>query len=148
VLVVLDGAVGADQVRPLLPGTTGSRVIVTGRAGLDGLVAVNGAARLGVGPLDEAAAAALLRWSLGAARVDAEPRAVRVLADVCGHLPLALRVAALRLTLSGACSVAAFTARLRRDGLAELVVDGDPRSNVGAVCDGLGVAGERARDPA
>jgi DNA-binding SARP family transcriptional activator len=133
VLVVLDDAASADQVRPLLPGTPGCRVVVTGRGGLDGLVAVNGAARLGVEPLDEATAVALLRWSLGAQRSAAETRALRALAAACGYLPLALRVAALRLTVSATCSIAAYTARLRRGGLAELAVDGDPRSDLSAV---------------
>ncbi|WIV59223.1 AfsR/SARP family transcriptional regulator [Amycolatopsis nalaikhensis] len=136
VLVVLDNAADADQARPLLPGGPGCLVLVTGRDGLDGLVAVDGAARLGLDVLDEASAAALLRWSIGDARADREPDAVRALARACGFLPLALRVAALRLTVSGTLSVAAYTARLWRNGrLAELAVVGDPRADLGAVFD-------------
>jgi hypothetical protein len=132
VLVVLDNAADAHQVRPLLPGAPDCATIVTGRAGLDGLVAVDGAARLGLDVLAEADAVRLLRRSVG----DAEPAAVEALAEACGFLPLALRVAALRFTMSGARTLTAYTARLRQHGsLAELVIDGDPRANVGACLD-------------
>jgi DNA-binding SARP family transcriptional activator len=136
VLVVLDNAADAHQVRPLLPGAPDCRTIVTGRGGLDGLVAVDGAARLGLDVLAEADAVRLLRQSVGSARADAEPAAVRALAEACGFLPLALRVAALRFTTSGTKSLAAYAKRLRQHGsLAELVIDGDPRANVGACLD-------------
>ena len=133
VLVVLDNAADADQVRPLLPGGSGCLVLVTGRGGLDGLAAVHGAARLDLDVLDEASAVALLRWSLGEARADREPDAVRGLARACGYLPIALRVAAQRLAVTGTRSVASYVARLRRNGLSEFVVDGDPSADVGAV---------------
>ncbi|MFL6120059.1 BTAD domain-containing putative transcriptional regulator [Actinophytocola sp.] len=132
VLVVLDNAADAHQVRPLLPGAPGCRTIVTGRGGLDGLAAVDGAARVRLDVLAEADAVRLLRGSLGV-RADAEPAAVRALAGACGFLPLALRVAALRFSTSGTPSLATYTRRLRQNGsLAELVIDGDPRANVGA----------------
>jgi len=133
-LVVLDNAADADQVRPLLPGAPDCLALITGRAGLDGLAAVNGAARLRLDVLQEADAMELLRGSLGAAHVQAEPDAARALARACCYLPLALRVAALRFTLSGTRSIAAYTTRLERNGrLAELVIDGDPLANIGAV---------------
>jgi DNA-binding SARP family transcriptional activator/tetratricopeptide (TPR) repeat protein len=93
VLIVLDNAVSAEQVRPLLPGTSACTVVVTSRDALAGLVARDGAARLDldVFPLEEAVA--LLRTLIGA-RVDAEPGAAAELADQCCRLPLALRVAA------------------------------------------------------
>jgi hypothetical protein len=84
--------------------------------------------------LQEADALELLRGSIGATQVDAEPDAARALARACCFLPLALRVAALRVTLSGTRSIATYTTRLERNGiLAELVIDGDPLANVGAV---------------
>ena len=84
-LVVLDNAVGAEQVRSLLPGAGAGMVVVTGRDDLTGLVVRDGADRVDVDVLPLADALALL-----GGRDDAT-----VLAERCGRLPLALRVAAL-----------------------------------------------------
>ena len=92
-LIVLDNAGSADQVRPLLPGTAACAVLVTSRDALAGLVARDGAARLDLDVLPPADAVALLRALIGA-RVDAEPGAAAELAGQCCRLPLALRVAA------------------------------------------------------
>ena len=92
-LVVLDNAHSAEQVRPLLPGTAASLVLVTSRDSLAGLVARDGAIRLELDALPAADALALLRALLGP-RVDTEARAAAALAEQCGRLPLALRVAA------------------------------------------------------
>lgn len=93
VLVVLDNAESAEQVRPLLPGGSTSRVVVTSRDSLAGLVARDGARRLDLDLLPADAALDLLRRLIGS-RVDAEPDAARTLAQQCARLPLALRVAA------------------------------------------------------
>ena len=93
VLVMLDNAESAEQVRPLLPGGSTSRVVVTSRDSLAGLVARDGACRLDLDLLPMAAAIDLLRRLIGP-RVDAEPDAARALAEQCARLPLALRVAA------------------------------------------------------
>ena len=93
VLVVLDNARSVDQVRPLLPGTASSAVIVTSRHDLVGLVARDGATRVDLDVLPVAEAATLLRTLIGA-RVDAEPAAATALAERCARLPLALRIAA------------------------------------------------------
>jgi tetratricopeptide (TPR) repeat protein len=92
-LVVLDNARSVDQVRPLLPGTSSSAVIVTSRDDLAGLVARDGATRVDLDVLAGPEAAALLRTLIGA-RVDAEPEAAAALAERCVRLPLALRIAA------------------------------------------------------
>jgi tetratricopeptide (TPR) repeat protein len=92
-LVVLDNAGSAGQVRPLLPGTPTTAVVVTSRDTLAGLVARDGAARLDLDVLPMQEAATLLRALIGL-RVDAEPGAAAELADRCCRLPLALRVAA------------------------------------------------------
>ncbi len=73
-LVVLDNAYSADQVRPLLPGTPACFVLVTSRDSLAGLVARHGARRLDLDLLAADEAAALLRTLVGA-RIDAEPAA-------------------------------------------------------------------------
>jgi DNA-binding SARP family transcriptional activator/tetratricopeptide (TPR) repeat protein len=94
VLVVLDNAADAAQVRPLLPASPGSLVLVTSRDRLGGLVAREGAVRLRLDTLTPAESLALLGRVLGPARIAAEPDAAARLATLCGHLPLALRIAA------------------------------------------------------
>ncbi|WP_416973001.1 BTAD domain-containing putative transcriptional regulator [Streptomyces sp. 4F14] len=96
-LVVLDNAVDAEQIRPLLPGGPGCAVLVTSRDRLAGLAARDGAHRVGVDVLTPDESRLLLVRTLGAARVAAEPDAAADLAHACGHLPLALRIAAANL---------------------------------------------------
>jgi tetratricopeptide (TPR) repeat protein len=92
-LILLDNAAAAEQVRPLLPGTPSCVVVATSRDSLAGLVAQHGARRLDLDLLPSADAVALLRALIGA-RVDADPDAAATLAQQCARLPLALRVAA------------------------------------------------------
>ncbi len=92
-LVVLDNARRAEQVRPLLPGSPGCMTLVTSRDAMAGLVAGDGAVRLGVDVLPMPEAVRLLRGLIGA-RVTDDPAAAERLARQCGRLPLALRVAA------------------------------------------------------
>ncbi|WP_214409223.1 AfsR/SARP family transcriptional regulator [Sphaerisporangium fuscum] len=92
--ILLDNAAAAAQVRPLLPGTAGTPVLVTSRAGLTTL---NGATHLRLGPLDPDAARAMLAALIGDARAAADPSATGRLAELCDHLPLGLHVAASRL---------------------------------------------------
>lgn len=84
-LVVLDNAAAPDQVRPLLPGAASCPVLVTSRDDLRGLIAVDGARRVGLDVFEPHESLALLRRSGPAAEE---------LARRCGHLPLALRIAA------------------------------------------------------
>ncbi len=95
-LIVLDNANAAEQVRPLLPGSSTSWVVVTSRSRLSGLIARDGASRVTVDLLPPAEAVALLRDVIGTARVTAEPEATAELASQCAYLPLALRIAAER----------------------------------------------------
>jgi DNA-binding SARP family transcriptional activator len=99
VLVVLDNAVSAAQVRPLLPGGAGCRTLVTSRSALGGLVARNGAHHLALDALTPEEAVALLVRVLGTARTAGENVAVEALGRLCAYLPLALRIAAANLTL-------------------------------------------------
>jgi len=92
-LLVLDNAGTAEQVRHLLPGTPTCAVLVTSRDALTGLVVREGAVRLGIERLPEAEAVGLLT-ALAGARVTAEPAAAARLAAACAGLPLALRIAA------------------------------------------------------
>ena len=94
VLVVLDNAATAEQVRPLLPGTARCLALVTSRNRLSGLVARDGAHRLTLDVLPPAEAIALLARIIGSDRVAAEPAAAETLARLCSWLPLALRITA------------------------------------------------------
>jgi tetratricopeptide (TPR) repeat protein len=95
-LVVLDNAATAGQVRPLLPGITGCLVLVTSRSMLSGLVARDGAYRVGLGLLSEAEAVDLLRKVTAGYRPEDDPGEFQELARLCARLPLALRIAAER----------------------------------------------------
>ncbi len=123
-LVVLDNARDAAQVLPLLPST--GRVLVTSRNRLGDLVARTGAHSLALTQLPSHDSRALLVSALGADRVAAEPVAASELAEVCGHHPLALRIAAANVDTS----IAATVADLRADPL--LAFDGAEQSTVAA----------------
>ncbi|WP_406122426.1 NB-ARC domain-containing protein [Streptomyces canus] len=96
-LVLLDNAASAEQVRPLLPSSPTCCVVVTSRNRLGDLVARDGAHVLPLDLLQPDEARTLLSRTLGADRVAADERAVDELIRLCGRLPLALRVAAARL---------------------------------------------------
>ncbi|RSN60553.1 hypothetical protein DMH01_14705 [Amycolatopsis sp. WAC 04182] len=96
VLMVLDNAHSAEQIRPLLPGTAGCMVVVTSRDSLTGLVVTDAAHRLTLDLLTQPEALDLVTGILGTDRAAAEPDAVAELVRLCARLPLALRVAASR----------------------------------------------------
>ena len=95
VLVLLDNAHDANQVRPLLPGSPGSSVVVTSRNRLTGLIA-DGAHPLTVGVFTETDARQMLDRRLGEDRVAAQPQAVQQIIARCARLPLALSIVAAR----------------------------------------------------
>ncbi|MFD2006163.1 AfsR/SARP family transcriptional regulator [Streptomyces narbonensis] len=118
-LLVVDNARSAEQVRPLLPAGPGSRVLVAGRQRLPGLDAD---LRLTVEPLGPGEAVGLFRELLGESRADREPEAARELALRCGGLPLALRIASARLQNRPSWTLAFLAGRMPDDtrGLGEL----------------------------
>ncbi|WP_329429080.1 tetratricopeptide repeat protein [Streptosporangium sp. NBC_01495] len=133
VLVLLDNAAGPDQVRPLLPGDTGSVAVITSRDALGGLVARDGAHRVVLDVLTARESHTLLNRLLGSARLRAEPSAALDLATLCGHLPLALRIAAANLLGSRHRTLAEYGRELREGNrLSALQVPGDPESAVRA----------------
>ena len=95
-LVVLDNAKDAEQVRPLLPGPSPCAVIITSRSSLDSLTVREGVQRLSLSMLTADDALDLLTGHLGEARVDAERGAAVELTELCGYLPLALVIVAAR----------------------------------------------------
>jgi tetratricopeptide (TPR) repeat protein/transcriptional regulator with XRE-family HTH domain len=96
VLVLLDNAADAEQVRPLLPASPGCLALVTSRAQLTGLAVAQGARPVPLTVMSGAAARELLASRLGAARVAAEPESADRLVQLTGGLPLALAVTAAR----------------------------------------------------
>lgn len=94
VLLLLDNAADEDQIRPLLPGDGPSLTIVTSRNSLAGLESVH---RTDLALLRREEAVQLLTRIIGPERIQAETQAARDLADLCGHLPLAVRIAGQRL---------------------------------------------------
>ncbi len=138
VLIVLDNARDAAQVRPLLPGSAGCLVVVTSRSALAGLAATEGARPLRLGPLAEEEGVRLLAARLGPERVAAEPGAVAELTAWCGHLPLALAVMAARAAadpglplgvLAGAAGAEATAAGAGPERL-EVLETGDPATSL------------------
>ncbi|MGW0108224.1 BTAD domain-containing putative transcriptional regulator [Streptomyces cellulosae] len=104
-LLVLDDAVSAAQVRPLLPAGPGCGVLVTSRSPL---TALDGAARFPLRPLSDEESAALLRAASGRDGITAR----HPLVALTGRLPLALRVVAARLAARRSLTPDALAARL------------------------------------
>ncbi|GAA1230276.1 hypothetical protein GCM10009665_20840 [Kitasatospora nipponensis] len=107
VLVLLDGAVDAEQVRPLLPAESGSAALVTAGRPLPGGHTVT------VGRMTPDEGIELLARTLGTGRLAREPDAARALVAACGHQPRALRLAASRLLGRPSWPVSALLSHLR-----------------------------------
>lgn len=134
-LLVLDNALDAAQIRPLLP-PAGCRAIVTSRDALVGLIVREGARKISLDVLSAAEADSLLVAQLGADRLSTEPTKVAELVKLCGRLPLALRIAAANLASRPAQSLSGYVDELARgDRLAGLQVIDDPESAVLAAFD-------------
>ncbi|MEE6259505.1 ATP-binding protein [Plantactinospora sonchi] len=94
VLVLLDNAASVEQVRPLLPGTASCAVLVTSRTPLTSLPS---GLRVDLAVLTDDEAVAMLARIIGPGRVAGEPAQATGIARLCGHLPLAVRIAGGRL---------------------------------------------------
>jgi tetratricopeptide (TPR) repeat protein/transcriptional regulator with XRE-family HTH domain len=134
ILVVLDNARDADQVRPLLPGSATTLVVVTSREDLSGLVAAEAARPLAVDVLSTKDARELLRNRLGPDRLAAEPDGVAEILTRCARLPLALAVVAARAATGTSLTLLAAELRDVRHRLDPLAGN-DPITNVRAVFD-------------
>lgn len=111
-LVVLDNATGADQIRLLLPGDPGCTVVVTSRNRLAGLVATDGARPLPLEPFSDAEAHDLLAGRIGPAELSSAPDATAAVIGACAGLPLALAVAAARVATDPGLGLAGLAAQL------------------------------------
>ncbi|MFB9906118.1 AfsR/SARP family transcriptional regulator [Allokutzneria oryzae] len=125
-LVLLDDARDSEQVRPLLPGDSGSLVLVTSRRRLGGLAVSVGASVLTLDTLPEAEAVRIIEAAAGDRAVSEAPQ-LRLLAELCGGLPLALRIVAARLAVNPDRPAADLVAELsdERDRLAALDTEDD-----------------------
>jgi DNA-binding SARP family transcriptional activator len=133
-LIVLDNARDERQVRPLLPASSASLVLVTSRSQLGGLTAADGARLLTLDVLTHGEAVQLLSARLGASRAGAEPAAVGEIASLCACLPLALAVAAARAAARPRFPLAALADELADwAGRLDALDAGDPSSSVRAV---------------
>lgn len=119
VLILLDNAATAAQVRPLIPGAAGVLAVVTSRRRIADL---DGATTLSLDVLPAWDALTLFTAIVGEERCAAEPTAVGEVLGLCGHLPLAIRIAAARLRARPAWSVEYLATRLadQQHRLAEL----------------------------
>ncbi|MFE7973115.1 BTAD domain-containing putative transcriptional regulator [Streptomyces shenzhenensis] len=135
ILVFLDNARDAVQVRPLLPGGGGCLVLVTSRDRLLGLAAVDGARIIQLGLLSDTEARELLTRRLGEARLAAEPAAAADIIATCAGLPLALALVASRAAARPRFPLSAVVAELRgsRHGLLDTLRDRDPMGDLEAV---------------
>ncbi len=148
VLVLLDNARDAEQVRPLLPGSPGALAIVTSRSHLTGLVAGQGAHPLHLDLLPPGEARELLSRRLGASRVSREPDAVEEIIAGCARLPLALTITAARAAASPSFPLATVAADLREAGhVLDPFEIGDAATDVRAVfsCSYRALSGDAAR---
>ncbi|MGW7139082.1 BTAD domain-containing putative transcriptional regulator [Streptomyces xanthophaeus] len=141
-LVVLDDAAGAGQVLALLPATGDASVLVTSRRGLAAVVATHGGTVHRLDVLGAAEAHGLLAGLVGAERIGEQAQATARLALVCGHFPLALRIAAGRLLTRPGLSVGDCASWLAEDPPGRLALAEDPRMSVpevfGQALDALG----------
>ncbi|MGO9782143.1 MAG: AfsR/SARP family transcriptional regulator [Streptosporangiaceae bacterium] len=133
-LVLLDNTADEDQVRPLLPGSPGSLVIVTSRNELPGLIVTEGAHPVDIDLMSVAEARELLSRRIGRNRVWAEKPAVDDLVALCARLPLALMLVAARAATHPAFRLSALAAELREaGGSLDLFGGHDQATNVRAV---------------
>jgi DNA-binding SARP family transcriptional activator/tetratricopeptide (TPR) repeat protein len=143
VLVFLDDAASARQVEQLLPAGPAAAVIVTSRGALPGL---RSARRFDLEAFSPEASLLLLSGVLGAARVEAEPAAAAAIAESCGHLPLALQIAAAKLSIRRHWSIARMASRLGDESrrLDELSLDGaGVRASISVSYEALGAEARR-----
>ncbi|MFE9123072.1 BTAD domain-containing putative transcriptional regulator [Streptomyces sp. NPDC007172] len=109
VLVLLDNARDAAQIRPLLPGTAGCAALVTSRIRMVGLA---GAHLVDLDVMSPEEALQLFTRIVGEERVSAEREASLDVVGACGFLPLAIRIAASRLAARRTWTVSVLAAKL------------------------------------
>ncbi|MFJ7495088.1 ATP-binding protein [Streptomyces sp. NPDC097727] len=123
-IVVLDNAQDAEQVRPLLPASAGCLTLITSRNQLSGLAATEGASLISLGVWTEAEAVSALAARIGEERCRAEPEAAAELVRLCGYLPLAVAVVGAQLSTTPRKPLRLAAGELRDARLEALAADG------------------------
>jgi len=144
ILIILDNASSAYQIRPLLPAGAGCAVLVTCRTRLPGLA---GAGALDLDVFEPQQAVELIGRIAGVQRVAAEPEAAERIAEMCGYLPLAVRIAGARLAARPHWPLSRLADHLMDEAsrLDELSHDDlEVRGSLSASLRGLSAAGLRA----
>jgi DNA-binding SARP family transcriptional activator/Tfp pilus assembly protein PilF/DNA-binding XRE family transcriptional regulator len=147
-LIVLDNARDAAQVRPLLPGSPGCLALITSRDRLVSLVATASARPVPVDLMSLDEARKLLTHRLGRERIAAEPAAADAIIDCCVRLPLALSIATARAVTNPQLSLTTLAAELRTaHGGLDAFGTGDQTTDVRAVfsCSYEGLSAPAAR---
>jgi tetratricopeptide (TPR) repeat protein len=134
VLVLLDNAASAEQVRPLLPAAPGCVTLITSRKTLYGLAVGNGAVDIPVELFDTDEAFELVAGVIGAECAAREHKSVAELVEICARLPLALRIAATHVASTRFVEVADVVREIR-GGLGAFDRSGDERSALTRVFD-------------
>ncbi|WP_329055643.1 tetratricopeptide repeat protein [Amycolatopsis sp. NBC_01488] len=124
VLVMLDNSDAAAQVRPVIPGSPDSALLVTSRRRLGGLV-MDGADFVELPPLSIADGTSLVRTILPGVPDADDEKAIGALTELCGGLPIALCIAGARLAERRSWTVARLVRYLSDDRLGRLTVEGD-----------------------
>lgn len=109
-VLIIDNAVDAAHVRPLLPGTAGALVVVTSRRKL---TALEGATPMSLDVLPPEDAVTLFTRIVGVQRAAVDQPHVKIAVELCGYLPLAIRIAAARLRDRAGWTAADLVNRLR-----------------------------------
>ncbi|MDQ7803485.1 BTAD domain-containing putative transcriptional regulator [Amycolatopsis sp. A133] len=133
-LLLLDNARDAEQVRPLLPGSPGCTVIVTSREQMVGLVSAHGARPVHLDVLSAQESHDLLAARLPATRLAQDPAAVSALVTYCAGLPLALSIVAARAAVEPHKPLEASVAELEHENTRLGALDDpDPAASIRAV---------------
>ncbi|MFH8223732.1 ATP-binding protein [Streptomyces sp. NPDC018057] len=131
-IVLLDNARDAEQVRPLLPASPGCLTIITSRNRLSGLAATDAASLIGLDVWTEAEAVTALAARIGEERCRAEPEAATALVRLCGRLPLAIAVVGAQLSAAPRMRLSQAAGELAEARLDALEAD-ERRTDVRAV---------------
>jgi tetratricopeptide (TPR) repeat protein len=133
-LILLDNARDAGQVRPLLPAAPGCLTIITSRNQLTSLAATHGAQVISLDVLSGTEATELLERRLGQERVAGERAAITALTRLCARLPLALAIIAARAAARRDLPLAALVAELQDDeAILDALHGGDTATSIRAV---------------
>ncbi|GAB3468806.1 AfsR/SARP family transcriptional regulator [Actinophytocola sediminis] len=134
ILLVLDNAANAQQVHNLIPAAPESAVLITSRSQMPSLAALTGARLLPLAPLSADDSARLVRDILAGAPKPADTDVGQII-ELCGYLPLAMRVAATAYLHSTRPLPEFITELEQHDRLSALTIADDPRATVRAVFD-------------